>query len=131
MSGVTERNTKTRDKAGTSFVSRTTGETLSIGKPWGLTGASRRLNGSIYFIGGETGCIKIGWTGQSAEQRRKDLQCGSPIKLFVLAVARGGMSVEQEYHRRFKDSRSHGEWFERTPELMAEIIRLNEAKEAA
>jgi len=125
VDSATERNTKTPDIERTSVVCRDTGETLKYGKPWGLTTASRRLNGWTYFIGGDAGCIKIGWTGGvSADQRCKELQTGSPIRLRVLAFVRGGMDIERAYHARFKDARSHGEWFERVPEIEAEIARL-------
>jgi hypothetical protein len=32
---------------------------------------------------------------------------------------------EKMYHRRFAHRRLHGEWFERCPEIEAEIERLN------
>lgn len=76
-----------------------------------------------YFIGGDAGAVKIG-SASSPVERLASLQCGSPIPLRILAVAAGGYAVEREYHRRFESARSHGEWFQRTPEIEAEIARL-------
>jgi hypothetical protein len=59
------------------------------------------------------------------EGRLRDLQCGYPYELKVLALCEGSAGVEQGYHRQFADCRLNGEWFERTPEIEAEIKRLN------
>jgi hypothetical protein len=80
--------------------------------------------GVVYFIGCEgSTAIKIG-VSESADVRMKDLQCGSPVRLVLLATVLGGLKEERAYHARFASSRLHGEWFERTPELLAEIDRL-------
>jgi hypothetical protein len=86
--------------------------------------AKRKSFGFCYFIGGEDGAIKIG-TSVCVKDRFAAIQSCSPIKLSVLAVTNGGALVEGTYHYHFAKSRLHGEWFERTPELMAEIERLN------
>lgn len=78
----------------------------------------------VYFVGGETGPIKIGFTQQPMKERLKCIQNGSPIKLHVLATLNATRINEKFYHRRFAQSRLHGEWFERTPEILAEIDRL-------
>jgi hypothetical protein len=78
----------------------------------------------VYFIGGETGSIKIGHT-INPETRLARLQTGSPIKLQVLGTVMGGQETEREYHNRFRHLRLDGEWFERTPEILEEIRRLN------
>lgn len=83
-----------------------------------------RQPATVYFIAGETGAVKIG-SARDVQKRLVDLQCGSPITLRVLATTGGGQKQEREYHRRFASSRLHGEWFERTPALLAEITRLN------
>lgn len=82
--------------------------------------------GVVYFVGGDVGGVKIGFA-VNVELRLRDLQCGSPVKLAVLATVPGMPKDEREYHKRFKAARQHGEWFERTPELLAEIDRLGDA----
>jgi hypothetical protein len=81
----------------------------------------------VYFVGGESGPVKIGWTQQPIKDRLKCIQNGSPVKLHVLATANRHRIAEKWYHRQFASSRLHGEWFDRTPELLAEIERLNAA----
>ena len=76
-----------------------------------------------YFIGAETGPVKIGQT-TDIRRRLSALQVASPVRLTLLAVCRGGCQ-ERMYHSQFAHSRLHGEWFERTPEIEAEIARLN------
>jgi hypothetical protein len=79
--------------------------------------------GKVYFIAGEVGAVKIGFAA-NPELRVKDLQCGSPIPLHILATIDGAEKDERAYHQRFKAHRLHGEWFERCPEIEAEIDRL-------
>lgn len=76
-----------------------------------------------YFIGGDEGLIKIGYS-YSPEERLKALQLGSPIELRILATAPGGAARERAYHDQFAAMRVRGEWFERAPEIEAEIARL-------
>lgn len=82
-----------------------------------------RTDRLIYFAGTETGPIKIGRT-KDLRGRIKELRCASPEKLHVWAITKGGNLEEALYHHRFADSRVRGEWFERTPALLAEIARL-------
>jgi excisionase family DNA binding protein len=84
----------------------------------------------VYFIGGETGPVKIG-KAMNPEGRLRDLQCGYPFELKILALVEGSTGVEQGYHRQFAHCRLNGEWFERTPEIEAEIARLYLAEKAA
>lgn len=79
----------------------------------------------VYFVGGETGPVKIGWTQQPIKERLKCIQSGSPVKLRVLATANRHRIGERQYHRQFAQYRLHGEWFERTPEIEVEIERLS------
>jgi hypothetical protein len=78
----------------------------------------------VYFIGGETGPVKIGYTIAPLE-RLAAMQMGCPIKLSILAKVEGTVADEKAYHRRFAEHRSHGEWFERHPDILAEIERLS------
>lgn len=77
----------------------------------------------VYFIGGADGPIKIGRT-TSISRRIHLLQTGHPNPLGVLAALKGGAAEESVYHARFDQHRLHGEWFERTPEILAEIERI-------
>jgi hypothetical protein len=79
----------------------------------------------VYFVGGVEGPVKIGWTQQPVKARLKCIQNGSPVKLFVLAVQPAVRQREGFYHRLFAAHRLHGEWFNRAPEILAEIDRLN------
>lgn len=89
--------------------------------------ADSDARGLCYFIGGETGPVKIGFSVDVASRLRA-IQTHSPIPLSILATRAGGAAREGAYHRQFAEHRLHGEWFERTPELLAEIARLCEVK---
>lgn len=78
---------------------------------------------TCYFIGGDHGLIKIGYS-YNPHERLKALQLGSPVDLRVLATAPGGAARERAYHDQFAEARVRGEWFSRTPEIEAEIARL-------
>jgi hypothetical protein len=95
----------------------------ALNLPQGLMGVAIAAADTTYFIGGESGPIKIGATYDVAK-RLSSLQCGCPITLSVLATAPGGRPVERAYHQRFAAHRSHREWFTRAPEIMTEIDRL-------
>jgi predicted nucleic acid-binding Zn ribbon protein len=89
--------------------------------------------GRVYVIGvvGDSdSVIKIGYA-RSVEERLKVLQIGSPVMLEVIASADGRISHEQRLHRMLMASKSHGEWFRRTPEVirMVDIIRSNQLLE--
>lgn len=83
----------------------------------------------VYFVGGKEGPIKIGWTQQPIKERLKCIQNGSPVKLYVLATVNCTRINEKRYHKRFAAHRLHGEWFERVPEIEAEIERLGQHDE--
>lgn len=83
-----------------------------------------RNNQLVYFIGSATGPIKIG-IAIDPEARLKGLQTASPEKLYILTTCSGGLKQEQAYHNRFSKHRLEGEWFERHPDILAEINRLN------
>jgi hypothetical protein len=84
----------------------------------------RAASNRVYFIASETGPIKIG-KARSPKKRLRSLQTGYHEKLSILAWCWGGEDVEKTYHKRFADRRLSGEWFERCPEIEAEIERLN------
>ena len=79
--------------------------------------------GVVYFVSGsaDDAPIKIGYASRSAEERIKALQTGSAFKLEVLAEVEGDYPLETKFHKLFSAHRLHGEWFRRTPEIMAAI----------
>jgi hypothetical protein len=82
----------------------------------------------VYFIGaGDNGPIKIG-IAASPPQRLASLQVGHWLKLSILATVDGGRPAERAYHNRFAAYRLHGEWFDRHPDILAEIDRLSRAQ---
>ena len=91
-------------------------------RPWNFPKAPE--GHIVYFVGGETGPVKIGFTQQAMKARLVCIQNGSPVKLYVLATVRAHRNLERLYHRQFSAHRLHGEWFERSPEIQAEIDRL-------
>ncbi len=78
--------------------------------------------GLIYFITCEVSDfpVKIGWTTR-LDQRASALQNALPYRLVVLATVAGDAREERSLHETFRESRLNGEWFRRTPELMARI----------
>jgi len=83
-----------------------------------------RVPSYVYFVGGVDGPIKIG-LARYPERRLRTLQSHSPVKLSLLVVCRGGSKMESQYHVHFAKHRLHGEWFERHPDILAEIERLS------
>lgn len=77
-----------------------------------------------YFIAAGEGPIKIGHS-VDVEARLRGFQAGCPVKLRILATAPGGEAREAAYHWQFAEHRAHGEWFERHPDILVEIDRLN------
>lgn len=105
---------------------------VGFDKPWRSFGQVaiqlfRPAQSAVYFIGGDEGAIKIGVSIAPLE-RLATMQMGCPIPLRILALVDGGTALEREYHQRFAEAHSHGEWFHRSPEILAEIARLNEER---
>lgn len=78
----------------------------------------------VYFIGSDMGPIKIGMA-IDPKKRIKELQTSHPAKLEILATCPGGQPQEAAYHQQFAAHRLNGEWFERHPDILAEIERLS------
>lgn len=75
-------------------------------------------NQIIYFIQGEiTQLIKIGRTKRIVEDRKLDLETGSPDKLNILGLTFEPFFNESELHTKFSNSRKHGEWFYPSEEI--------------
>lgn len=77
-----------------------------------------------YFIGSIDGPIKIGASARP-DYRLRDIQAANAYPLTILALADGGFATETGLHKRFAAHRLQGEWFERHPDILAEIDRLN------
>jgi len=82
----------------------------------GRTGAA-----IVYFLQGSNGFIKIG-RAINVNKRIQSLSSGSPVELKLLAITK--VHKEFEIHRMFKESRSRGEWFKPSPELITFIEKL-------
>ena len=82
----------------------------------------------VYFIGGDATPIKIGFSGAPYE-RLASLQTAHWAQLRILAKVEGNFELEDAYHTQFAHVRLSGEWFERCPEIEAEITRLNKGEE--
>lgn len=74
----------------------------------------------IYFIfspDDPQSLVKIGYTKGSIAIRLAALQTGIPFRLSLIAAEKGDRSTEIALHRRFRESRIHGEWFLPTEDL--------------
>lgn len=77
----------------------------------------------VYFIGPHDGPVKVGFA-TDLRARFRHLRYMSPSPLHIWGYVAGSMDLEKAYHMRFAASRRHGEWFDRTAGLAAEISRL-------
>lgn len=77
---------------------------------------------SVYFVAEDKpeGRIKIG-IAQDVRQRLRTLRTASSDPLVLLGVMPGGRRQEQRLHRQFGHARTHGEWFDPHPDLIAYI----------
>lgn len=72
----------------------------------------------VYFaLAPITDMVKIG-RSDAPHERLSDLQVGSPEKLQMLSTFLGPRDLEAYIHDRFKQYRSHGEWFHNSKALM-------------
>lgn len=72
----------------------------------------------IYFIReNHAGAIKIGYTEKAPEQRLRELQTGSPNKLYLIATMPGEKKDEAILHLLFAKYRLNSEWFSQNNEL--------------
>ena len=90
-----------------------------VGEPHPANQLARRRG--IYFIAeGARGAIKIGLTDDPA-RRLATLQIGNSRPLRCLGLIYSPQHTEGAWHHRFAAQRISGEWFKRTPELVAAI----------
>ena len=64
----------------------------------------------IYLISHENQFLKIGYT-KNINKRLSQLQVSSPVKLEVLHLIDGDVTIEKKLHVLFKNLRISGEWF--------------------
>lgn len=99
---------------------------------------SKRLDADVkvptelYFI--ECQCaerhIKIG-VSSNIKVRLVNMRAHCPYELKLLKAVPGGAHLEIELHQRFFGDRVRGEWFKRTPDLLAYIESLPSPSEKA
>lgn len=82
----------------------------------------------VYLIQSGDGPVKIG-VATDPQFRRNELQTGNPYPLTIrmlieCATSSGAYEVESAFHRAFADARLLGEWFDVSPEQVAEIFVL-------
>lgn len=78
----------------------------------------------IYFA--EAGnYIKIGYS-KNWKDRLRSLYGSSPLTINVLHVSPGTPAKERALHRKFAHCRAHGEWFHKSPDLLAYIDVLKQ-----
>lgn len=80
---------------------------------------SRNSNPGVYFMDGGD-LIKIGFS-RSLETRMIKMGTDLPGGVKLLLVQPGTFRTEKVLHRHFADCRHRGEWFHKTPELLAYI----------
>lgn len=81
--------------------------------------------GYVYFM--EMGdYIKIGWSVWPAS-RRNALQTSNPYDIIILGAFPGSQENEQAAHILFAHAKHRGEWFRKTPGLLAYIAWLKVA----
>lgn len=79
-----------------------------------------------YFLRHSDNAVKIGFTEQHVETRMRQVAADGRWSLSLLAAEEGTRPREAELHRQFWSAHIGGEWFHRTPELMAHITKLRE-----
>ena len=79
--------------------------------------------GDLYFVAAGN-AVKIGRT-TNFNGRLRHIQAHNhePVECLLLLEGQGWR--EKDLHRRYQSRRLRGEWFERCPEIEAEIQRLN------
>ncbi len=75
----------------------------------------------VYFVSlDDPSKVKIGWTG-NLPRKLTFFRNSTPSEPTVHVTLRGGYSLEQQLHRRFKADRIVREWFHLSPDIVAFI----------
>jgi hypothetical protein len=80
-----------------------------------------------YLLAPSAGMVKIGTT-TGLRSRLRSLATGSPEELVLLRVTTGGAAAEARAHARWAHLRRRLEWFAATPELLAFVRALPDAR---
>lgn len=85
----------------------------------------RERPGFVYVVKADNGVFKIGFT-RNINRRMYGLRCVSPMPLTLITeiALKDCVAAEAWLHDRFRDKRSHGEWFTLSDEDVAFIARL-------
>lgn len=78
------------------------------------------ISSQVYFAKDVGGHVKIGWSA-NVSARFSQLQTCNPVPLYLMRVIDGGVATEAWLHRRFKNSRTHGEWFLFDPDMLTVV----------
>lgn len=79
--------------------------------------------GKVYFVEAVgLSLIKIGFT-ENLTRRFIGLMTSSPARLSLLASMDGTPQTERDLHLEFAEHCSHGEWFHKTPAVLAAVAR--------
>lgn len=77
----------------------------------------KRKTGWIYFFRAEKEAIKIGYSKNGIEGRKRAVQTGNHRKIKLIGSIPGGISLEKRIQKKFKKYHLHGEWFEYNIEI--------------
>lgn len=79
---------------------------------------------NVYFAQDPAaGRIKVG-KSETIQTRLSELSRGSPFRLQLVGTMPGGFRQERIVHAKFAEYRTHGEWFDPGPRLVAFIRSL-------
>lgn len=97
-----------------------------IEDPWPTVGRQpqQKLDkpGTVYVFDDKPGGrVKVGWTAGPIEKRLRGVSTAAGVLLTLRNTRPGTRADEQEIHGRLAAWRLHGEWFQRTPEVLALI----------
>lgn len=93
----------------------------------GSPALDRETLSRVYFIeAAGHDLIKIGYA-IDLPKRFTALMTSSPAALTLLGVLPGGPKLETELHERLAAHRAHGEWFRKSPEVMAVVATAEPA----
>lgn len=85
-----------------------------------LAAQQLRGPGFVYFVYGDSGRVKIGYTGDPLK-RFGHLRTNCPDKLTLLGLIPGTKEDERQWHEMFRSDHLFGEWFRSTMALKREI----------
>lgn len=92
-----------------------------------MTAAQYEACCRVYFV--EAVGLDLIKIGHSIDlmKRLVSLLTSSPARLFVIGSIPGGRQKEREIHVALHAHRSHGEWFRKTPEVMAIVATADQS----